>query len=1206
MTEKPSYADLEKEVAALRAENERNSRFAKINRALFEIANSVSTTASLSELFPAIHRSLAAIIDTTNFYIALYDEERDTVSFPYHIDIIDEECSDLVGVTGMDSLTAKVLEIKRPLLITRSEIVRQKEASGFQIIVGDIPEIWLGVPLLAQDTSIGVMAVQSYEGPTFYDATDVETMYTVAAQVAIAIERKKIELRLQDSLHRFRMIIEDVSGIAIQGYDEKRRVTFWNTASEKLYGYTEREVLGQKLEDLIIPAAMQDEVIRQIDKWLNGGEAIPAGELVLADKHGHDVPVFSSHVLYEGRGGKEMFCIDMDLQPVKKAEASLRAANANFLAAMDSLDAAVYVADMKSHELLFMNTKVSEFCGAKVGDICWTALQSGQTQPCTFCTNDRLLDKDGSPRPPYIWEFLNTRTGRWYQCRDQAIHWPDGRLVRLEIAVDITDRKEMEARLRDSEERFRTLHDASFTGICIHDNGVILECNNALAEMSGFSRDELIGTNGFQLITPECRQEVFTKLRDKYPHPYAAQGQRKDGTIIDIRIQGKEIPYKGKIVRVAEFSDITIHRQAEKALEESAGKHRIIFENSPLGMIYFEADGTILDCNAKFLELMGADRDRLIGFNTARQSSQPMQAAIKKALAGEQSFFEDYYTSITGGKTTCLRVMFNPVNPGQNPTKVIATLEDISERKMAEQALRESAERFQTFFSAINDAVLVHPFQEVGFAPFIEVNDIACERYGYTREEFKKLSISDISKEEFSVKHGNVKYRRNLYEDGHLFVESVHLKKSGAEFFVEINANIIEQAGRPVIMAVVRDITERKSAELERAKLEDQLQQAQKLDSIGRLAGGIAHDFNNMLGVILGRAEMIMEDADASLPWHEDLLEIHRAADRSANLTRQLLAFARKQTMLPQYVDLSNKISETLGILRRLIGENIELAWRPVIDIWTVRIDPGQVDQILTNLCVNARDAITGNGRICIDLHNAFLSENLHSDTQEEQAGDYVVLSVTDNGCGMNEEVLGNLFEPFFTTKAVGKGTGLGLATVYGIVKQNKGFVRVKSTPGEGSTFTIYLPRCISPSENLSESPSASSLSGRDSQTVLLVEDEPAILTLIHTMLLRLGYKVIAASTPGMALRLAADHQGPIDILLTDIIMPEMDGLRLSEKILALQPTILKIFMSGYTDDVIADSGVLGEALNFIQKPFTRKELANILAEFSPPLKKLD
>ncbi|MBU1567616.1 MAG: response regulator, partial [Proteobacteria bacterium] len=341
---------------------------------------------------------------------------------------------------------------------------------------------------------------------------------------------------------------------------------------------------------------------------------------------------------------------------------------------------------------------------------------------------------------------------------------------------------------------------------------------------------------------------------------------------------------------------------------------------------------------------------------------------------------------------------------------------------------------------------------------------------------------------------------------------------------------------------------------------------------------------------------------DATFSWHEDLREIHRAADRSANLTRQLLAFARRQTVLPQRVDLSLKIPDSLSILRRLIGENIELSWHPGIDIWTVRIDPGQVDQILTNLCVNARDAITGNGRICIALHNAFLPGNPQSLAKEEQAGDFVVLSVTDNGCGMNEHVLANLFEPFFTTKAVGKGTGLGLATVYGIAMQNEGFVRVKSAPGQGSTFSVYLPRCISPAKNPVENPPTVSRTVKDNQTVLLVEDEPAILALTTTMLLRLGYTVLAASTPSQAVHLAAEHQRPIDILLTDIIMPEMNGLQLAEKIRELHPTIERLFMSGYTDDVIADHGVHGETLNFIQKPFTKKELANKFAEIFLPV----
>ena len=1196
---KPSYAELEHRVAELQEEVARNKRYARINRSLFDIAAAVSSSSNLSELFPSIHQSLAAIIDTTNFYIALYDASSNSISFPYEVDVTSSDCSPLIGVTGRESLTARVLESRQPLLITRNEIERQRSETGWAILHGNIPEIWLGVPLIACDSLIGAMVVQSYEGPSFYDSTDVETMNAVAAQVAIAIERKQIEGKLQESVSRFRRILDNVAEISIQGYDEKRRVTFWNPASEKVYGYSEQEALGRQLEELIIPVPMRADVIRLIDRWVKEGEAIPAGELVLVDKYGNDVPVFSSHVMSESVTGKEMFCIDLDLKPIKQAEELLREANAKFHAAMDSLDAMVYVADMESYELLFLNTKTRESSKAKVGDLCWASLQAGQSNPCAFCTNDRLVDKDGQPTPPLVWEFQNTKSGLWFQCRDQAIRWPDGRLVRLEIAVDITDRKNMELALKDSEERFRVLHDASFGGICIHEQGKILECNNALVELSGFSREELIGSNGFQMIAPEWRQLALEKVNQKSSDPYIVEGVRRDGTRIHIRSQGKEIPFQGRMVRVAEFQDVSAGIRAERALQESERKHRIIFENSPLGMIYFEDDGTILDCNEKFVEMMGSDRSSLIGFNTARQTSPLMQASIKKALAGEQSSYEDRYTSVTGGRTIYLRVMFNPVNPGVSPSTVIATLEDITERKKAEEALRESAERFKTFFSAINDAVFVHPIKSEGFAPFIEVNDIACERYGYTRDEFLQLSAVDVNSREYTSMHGTREHRQRLKELGNLVFEAVHVKKSGEEFPVEINASIIEQGGKPMILAVVRDISDRKNGEREREKLEDQLRQAQKLESIGRLAGGVAHDFNNMLGVILGRTEMIMDDVQASLPFQEDLQEIHKAASRSAALTRQLLIFARKQTVVPQVIDLNEKVADVHSLLRRLIGEDIEFFWQPCKDVWKVQVDPGQVDQILTNLCINARDAIVGNGRITITLANLVVDREhgLASEGLESlQPGEFVVLRVADNGCGIAKDDLDKLFDPFFTTKEVGKGTGLGLATVYGIARQNHGFVEVKSVPGQGTVFSIYFPRSGPARGETAEAPAQSVLPG-ENKTVLLVEDEPAILAMTQTMLKRLGFKVLAANSPGEALRQAVEHRAPIDILLTDIIMPEMDGWQLAEKIADHHPGIARILMSGYTDDVIGPREILSEGAYFIQKPFTKNELAKILSK---------
>ena len=831
MTTKPSYAELERRVQNLEAAVARNERYAGINRSLFEIAASVGSSANLAELFPAIHRSLSAIIDTTNFFIALYDEERDTITFPYQIHLKKVELPYLTGATGKDSLTVRVLESRQPLLITRAEIERQRAEKGWAVALEEIPESWLGVPLVSRDILIGAMVVQSYEGPSFYDATDVETLSAVAVQVATAIERKQIEERLQASVGRFRRIIENVKEISIQGYDRERRVTFWNPASEKIYGYSEQEALGQRLEDLIIPAAMRDWVVRMVDQWVAGGEAIPPGELVLVDKYGRDAPVFSSHVLIESEVGKtEMFCIDIDLQPIK---------------------------------------------------------------------------------------------------------------------------------------------------------------------------------------------------------------------------------------------------QAELALRESELKHR-------------------------------------------------------------------------------------------------------------------------TFFSAINDAVFVYPYREQGFAPFIEVNDIACRRYGYTREELLQLTVAEVNSGNNTVLQGAAEHRRQLLEKGQLVFEAKHVKKSGEIFPVEINANIVEQGGRPVVLAVVRDISERKNSEHEREKLEDQLRQAQKLESIGRLAGGVAHDFNNMLGVIIGRTDMIMDDVMSS-PFHDDLLEIHKAASRSADLTRQLLTFARKQSVSLQVLDLNEKVADIYTMLRRLIGEAIELSWQPCGNLWSVKMDPGQVDQILTNLCVNARDAIAGTGRIAISLGNIVVSPEHEFRAQGVMPGQFVVLTVTDDGCGMEKEVLDNLFEPFFTTKATGRGTGLGLATLYGIVRQNLGFVEVKSSPGRGSRFSIYLPRC----EAIGRQPVETVmpwLPPKKNMIVLLVEDEPAILTMTEAMLKRLGFQVMAVESPKKALALAAESAASIDILLSDIVMPEMDGWQLAEKIAVLHPGICRVLMSGYTEEIAGVSKMVAErGVYFIQKPFTKHELSSKL-----------
>ncbi|HEY5283100.1 MAG TPA: ATP-binding protein, partial [Polyangia bacterium] len=375
------------------------------------------------------------------------------------------------------------------------------------------------------------------------------------------------------------------------------------------------------------------------------------------------------------------------------------------------------------------------------------------------------------------------------------------------------------------------------------------------------------------------------------------------------------------------------------------------------------------------------------------------------------------------------------------------------------------------------------------------------------------------------------------------------------------------------VVGVALDTTENRKAEEEKAKLEDQLGQAQKMESIGRLAGGVAHDFNNMLGVILGHVELAMEELDPTQPIHGNLEEIQKAARRSADLTRQLLAFARKQTVAPKVLDLNQTVGGMLKMLRRLLGEDIDLTWVPAADLWPVNVDPSQIDQILANLCVNARDAIDGVGKMTIETDNTTFDHDYCSHHAGYVAGEHVQIIVNDSGCGMGKETLAHLFEPFFTTKKMGKGTGLGLATVYGIVKQNNGFINVHSEPGHGTTFKLYLPRHGGQAGQVAETVTTKVTGGE--AVILLVEDEPFMLQMTKTMLERLGYTVVAASTPGEAIRVAREQPAEIHLLITDVVMPEMNGRDLARNVLSLYPRMKRLFMSGYTANVIAHHGVL-------------------------------
>ncbi len=423
--------------------------------------------------------------------------------------------------------------------------------------------------------------------------------------------------------------------------------------------------------------------------------------------------------------------------------------------------------------------------------------------------------------------------------------------------------------------------------------------------------------------------------------------------------------------------------------------------------------------------------------------------------------------------------------------------------------------------------------------------------------------------------------------------ETTHIDASGELRHIDFTIKPVFDSQGKVFCLIPegRDITARKRAEMEREQLHNQLLMAQKLESIGRLAGGMAHDFNNMIGAIIGYAELEIKRRMDS-PDPDYISQILRAARRSAELTRQLLIFARKQPFKPLTLSLNRSIEDHLDMLRRLIGEEIDLTWHPDDSCWPVRLDPAQLDQVLTNLCLNARDAISGVGWIRIETANLSVDAPTTISTGSIPAGDYVVLSVRDNGKGMDDMVRDHLFEPFFTTKDSGKGTGLGLATVYGIVSQNRGFIDISTRPGEGSAFRIFFPSDhgvdLCPDQGrLSEE----TLPGHG-ETILLVEDEPAILEMAQLMLEFLQYKSLTANSPGEALDLMEQHQGQIDLLITDVIMPGMNGRELAERINTQRPGIACLFMSGYPAEHIARRGRIESGVEFIQKPFSLPELS--------------
>jgi two-component system, cell cycle sensor histidine kinase and response regulator CckA len=651
---------------------------------------------------------------------------------------------------------------------------------------------------------------------------------------------------------------------------------------------------------------------------------------------------------------------------------------------------------------------------------------------------------------------------------------------------------------------------------------------------------------------------------------------------------------------------------------ELAGKFNLVEDylvrSSCIGTVQLDHDWNILDCNNGFIRMFSpaykpvgktlSDYIDLEGCELQSGQEYRLPCSRKSGIEGVTNCY--LISTDSGHILFCEKLMLTESRALEQIGSVNNELINLQRElvknnnlleKLAQELDGRLVQKTMDAEQLRNRQRLIFDMMPVG-ACFLKnriielANQNCCKIFGYESGEILGMNTSDFYKSDFDYQ----RFGREGYEaiaKGLTYTTETEMKrKDGSLFWCcligrAVNVENIEEG----VIVMMQDVSERKKNLQEKFELETQLFQSQKMESVGRLAGGVAHDFNNMLGVILGHADMALMELEPSNPLFADFEEIRKAAERSAELTRQLLAFARKQPVAPKVLNLNDTINGMIKMLDRLIGEDIQLKWLPEEDLWPVKVDPSQLDQILANLCVNARDSIVDKGNITVETSMVSVEKGDFTQYKDFEPGDYVCFSVSDDGCGMDEETRAHIFEPFFTTKAVGEGTGLGLATVYGAVKQNNGYIKVYSEPGKGTVFTIYLPRYLYSMEyDQSSVPNDLNLNGEE--TILLVEDESSILRMTAKMLEKKGYKVLAADNAEAATALTAAHQGQISLMIVDVVMPDINGRELVIKILSMHPHTKVLYMSGYTADVIAKRGVLEQGVNYIQKPFSVYELA--------------
>jgi PAS domain S-box-containing protein len=757
---------------------------------------------------------------------------------------------------------------------------------------------------------------------------------------------------------------------------------------------------------------------------------------------------------------------------------------------------------------------------------------------------------------------------------------------------------------------FERAVDVSLDAIVFCDmDGCVTYVNPAFLPMLGYDTVEEVLGQHYSRFVPSAEQAeaIVAEIVHNGTWTGETEGRRKNGECFPIKVSSALLTDEAGHPRamMASFVDLSDRQRAEVALRENEEKYRSLVESAIDPVFTCDIDGRYLFVNAAAARMLGRTPADVVG-RTVDDLFPPHVAAayrtgVKQVIESGESLISEDRSEIDGQEFWFSSVL-QPVREADGRVrKAQGVVRDITRIKIAEQALRESEARLRQAVGTSKIGIFDHDHRTDAMYWSPEQREL----FGWGADE--PVSGTDLnappeSRTFVDLVHPDDRSRivdeiarAHAAEGGIFDVEYRIMRRDGSQRVITTRSQTFfdgEGEARHAVRTVgaSRDVTDERAAQEERRLLQQQLLQATKMESIGRLAGGVAHDFNNMLNVIMGHVEFGLDHLDPSHPVAADLAEVQQAAQRSADLTRQLLAFARKQTIAPKVIDLNDYVGKMLSMLRRLIGEDVALTWLPGDDLGAVEIDPTQIDQILANLTANARDAIAGVGQVAIRTGNVAFDAAYCQAHPAFRPGLWVMLELVDSGRGMDAETLDHIFEPFYTTKAEGKGTGLGLATVYGIVEQNRGFISAASVPGRGTTVQIFLPRVARQAGSVVPAPPKKQAGG--TETILVVEDEPMLLKVTKTILERLGYTVLTAGTPSEAIKHVEERGADIEMVVSDVVMPEMNGPDLVTRLVGTAPHLKCLFVSGYFTNAIFPEGVLAPSAQFLQKPFSAGDLA--------------